>query len=100
MEVVAHGADKNNLNDEVVISVQDKDIFGEIGWLFQQQRTATVRSYGKSQVIRVNGDELRRYLHEHPRVGYLLMTQMAKHLAKNVTETSNLLKQVLWVHGI
>ena len=100
VEVVAHGADKANVSDEVVISKQDKDIFGEIGWLFREERTATVRSYGTSKIIQVNGDSLRVFLEEQPKTGYKLMNHMAKHLARNVTQTSNLLKQVLWVHGI
>lgn len=100
VEVVAHGADKTKVSEEVVISKQDKNIFGEIGWLFQEERTATVRSYGASKIIQVNGILLRRYLATHPHAGYVMMTHMAKHLARNVTQTSNLLKQVLWVHGI
>ena len=64
---------------------------------FQEKRTATVRSYGSSKIVQVNGDNLRRYLADHPDAGYRLMTHMSHHLARTVTETSNLLKQVLWL---
>ena len=97
IEIVAKGKDPTKVSEEVVISKQDKDIFGEIGWLFQEKRTATVRSYGSSKIVQVNGDNLRRYLADHPDAGYRLMTHMSHHLARTVTETSNLLKQVLWL---
>ena len=100
VEVVANADGNQNVTDELVISKKDKDIFGEIGWLCQQERTATVRSYGSCKIIKVDGDSLRVYLKEHPEAGMNVMHRMAVILAQSLAETSNLLKQLLWVNGI
>lgn len=100
VEVVANADGNKNVTEELVISKKDKDIFGEIGWLCQQERTATVRSYGESHIIKVDGNSLQIYLDEHPAAGLKVMHRMAVLLAQSLAETSNLLKQLLWVNGI
>ena len=100
VEIVGNAQGSHNLSEEVVISKKEKDVFGEIGWLCHQQRTATVRSYSKTRIIRVNGDALNRFLAEHPEAGYKVMRRMACVLAESLAETSSLLKQLLWANGI
>ena len=43
---------------EVVISKEDKDVFGEMAWLTKHCRTASVRCYGQVTAIRVDGHAL------------------------------------------
>jgi CRP-like cAMP-binding protein len=81
---------------EVVISRQDKDVFGEVGWLTGSPRTASVRCRGQVQAIRVDGRALAKYLANHRDLGYLLMRHIALTLARRMQGTDTLLKQILW----
>ena len=81
---------------EVVISKQDKDVFGEMGWLTNAPRTASVRCHGNVQAIRVDGRALNEYLNGHPEVGYIIMRYIALTLAQRMQGTDALLKQILW----
>ena len=100
VEVIANADGNHNTTEEVVISKKDKDVFGEIGWLCQQERTATVRSYGKTRIIQVHGESLNRYLEENTSAGFKVMRRMAMTLSHNLAETSSLLKQLLWANGL
>ncbi|HHJ80872.1 MAG TPA: cyclic nucleotide-binding domain-containing protein, partial [Candidatus Tenderia electrophaga] len=62
---------------EVVISKQDKDLFGEMGWLTNAPRTASVRCHGNVQAIRVDGQALSIFLDSHPDVGFIIMRHIA-----------------------
>ncbi len=81
---------------EVVISKQDMDVFGEMGWLTNAARTASVRCHGNVQAIRVDGRALNEYLNSHPEVGYIIMRCIALTLAQRMQGTDALLKQILW----
>jgi CRP-like cAMP-binding protein len=81
---------------EVVISRQDKNLFGEISWLTSRKRTATVRCHGDVEAIQINGEQLNRYMESDPMAGYHIMRRIAVLLADSLEDTSNLLKQILW----
>lgn len=81
---------------EVVISKEDKDVFGEMGWLTNAPRTASVRCHGNVQAIRVDGRALNKYLDSHTELGYAMMTHVAQTLAQRMQGTDALLKQILW----
>ncbi len=81
---------------EVVISKQDKDLFGEMGWLTNAPRTASVRCHGSVQAIRVDGRALSKYLDSHPEVGFIIMRHIALTLSQRMQGTDALLKQILW----
>jgi len=81
---------------EVVISHEDKDVFGEVGWLAGAPRTASVRCRGPVQAIRVDGRALTKYIASHHDLGYLLMHHIALTLARRMQGTDTLLKQILW----
>ena len=98
VEVVSRDSDL--VSGEAVISKHDKDLFGEIGWLTNRRRTATVRCAGPVEVIRIDGVALQNYVEMNPQVGYRVMRRMAIMLSHNLAETSNLLKQILWNNNI
>jgi len=98
IEIVSR--DSELISDEVVISKNEKDLFGEIGWLTNRKRTATVRCAGTVEVIRIDGVALRNYVEVNTHVGYIVMRRMAINLSYNLAETSNLLKQILWNNNI
>lgn len=98
IEIVSRDSDL--ISDEVVISKNEKDLFGEIGWLTNRKRTATVRCAGTVQVIRIDGVALRNYVEVNTQAGYKVMRRIAIMLSHNLAETSNLLKQILWNNNI
>ena len=81
---------------EVVISKEDKDVFGEMGWLTDAPRTASVRCHGNVHAIRVDGRALNEYLNSHTELGYVIMKHVAQTLAQRMQGTDALLKQTLW----
>lgn len=94
VEIVSNGNAVTSA--EVVISKQDKDVFGEMGWLTNAPRTASVRCHGNVQAVRVDGLALREYLNSHPEVGYIVMRHIALTLSQRMQGTDVLLKQILW----
>jgi len=94
VEIVSRGSPITS--GEVVISKQDKDVFGEMGWLTNAARTASVRCHGNVQAIRVDGRALNEYLNSHTDLGYIMMRHVAQTLAQRMQGTDALLKQILW----
>ena len=81
---------------EVVLSKRDNDLFGEIGWLLKKKRTATVRCIGDVEAIRIDGENFMQFLENHPDVGFHVMRNMSVLITNRLSETNNLLKQILW----
>ena len=83
-------------SDEVSLSRQDKEIFGEISWLTQRKRTATIRCLGEVDAISIDGHQFMVYLDQHPQVGFSVMKNIALLLADRLNQADSLLKQILW----
>jgi CRP-like cAMP-binding protein len=84
------------ISNEVVISKNQKELLGEVSWLNNDERTATVRCRGPVEVIRVDGDQLKNYIEKNHEVGYLIMRQIAILLSLRLSATNTVLKQILW----
>ena len=87
-------------SDEVSLSRQDKEIFGEISWLTQRKRTATIRCLGEVDAICIDGRRFMLYLDKHPQVGFSVMKHIALLLADRLNHADSLLKQILWNSNI
>ena len=87
-------------SEEVSLSRQDKEIFGEISWLTQRKRTATIRCLGDVDAVCIDGRQFMRYLDTHPDVGFSVMKNIALLLADRLNHTDGLLKQILWNSNI
>ncbi len=81
---------------EVVLSKQDKNIFGEVGWLTDQPRTATIRANGVVEAVKIDGKQLMAYMENNPNIGFILARRIARLLAQRLKFTDDLLKQILW----
>jgi len=81
---------------EVVLSSENKEVFGEISWLTNARRTASVRCHGNAEVIRVDGKKLMSYLEANPEAGFIITRRIAELLSKRMEESNRLLKQILW----
>lgn len=104
--VLCHGtveiisSSSNITSDEVSLSRQDKEIFGEISWLSQRKRTATIRCLGEVDAICIDGRQFMEYLDQHPAVGFSVMKHVALLLADRLNRADSLLKQILWNSNI
>ncbi len=88
--------ENKNVSSEIVISKENKVILGEISWLSNGARTASVRCIGEVEAIRIDGQQLMGYLAHNPEAGYKVMHFIGVLLAKRLVSTDNLLKQLLW----
>ena len=98
VEIVSNNTDTTS--GEIVLSHEDKEIFGEIGWLTNAKRTASVRCYDGVEVIRIDGDNLMQYLEVNPEVGFIITRRIAETLSQRMEESDRLLKQILWNKSI
>lgn len=85
---------------EAVLSREDKELLGEVSWLLNVRRTATVKAVGEVEVIRVNGPRFMSYLERNPEIGFRVMRRIARQIASRLNESDNLLKQILWNSNI
>lgn len=83
-------------SEEIVLSNEDKDILGEIGWLGNGQHSASVKCQGNVEAIRVDGKRLTAFIDKHPETGALIYKKIATLLADRLMSTDTLLKQILW----
>jgi len=97
VEIVSNGS--NMTSGEVSLSKNDKDIFGEVGWLCNGRRTATVRAIGDVEAICIDGQHLKTFLFDHPHTGVKFLFNISKTLAERLDTTNGLLKQLLWNTG-
>jgi NTE family protein len=85
---------------EAVLSREQKEVLGEISWLLNVRRTATVKALRETEAIEINGTKLDNYLKQHPETGYVVMSRIAKLIASRLQESDTLLKQILWNSNI
>lgn len=83
-------------SSEAIISQQDKELFGEISWISGRKRTASVRCIGEVEAIRIDGEKFMAYLQNHPETGFLVMRTITMLVATSLSNTDQLLKQILW----
>ena len=94
VEIVSNNS--NRISNEIVLSKEQKEIFGEISWLTNAKRTASVRCHGQVDAIRIDGKALMNYLEERPEAGFRITRKVATLLSQRMEDTDKLLKQVLW----
>ncbi len=85
-----------NISSEVVISHQEKDLFGEIAWITREKRTASVKTHGPSDVVRINGDKLDEFILSNPKAGCVILRNVSRSLCERIKGNNILIKQILW----
>jgi len=85
-----------NISSEVVISHQEKDLFGEIAWVTREKRIASVRTHGAAEIIRINGEWLDSFIDDNPKVGCKILRNVSMALCQRIKGNNTLIKQILW----
>lgn len=85
---------------EAVLSREHKELLGEVSWLLNVRRTATVKAVGEVEAIKVNGPRFMSFLERKPEIGFRVMRRIARLIAGRLNESDNLLKQILWNSNI
>lgn len=98
VEIVSN--DTSIISNEVVLSKEDNELFGEISWLTNGKRTASVRCKGDVEVIRIDGQALMEFLENNTEIGFLIMRRIALIISERMEKTDSLMKQILWNKGL
>lgn len=94
VEIVSNDTDR--ISGEVVLSKEDKDLYGELSWLTGCRRTASARCRGEVEAIQVNGRALMQYLNSDKIVGFSVLNRISLILASRLALSDSLIKQLLW----
>ncbi|OOZ38759.1 hypothetical protein BOW53_14275 [Solemya pervernicosa gill symbiont] len=94
VEIVSN--DTNMISGEVVLSKEDKDLYGELALLTGCKRTASVRCRGDVDAIRINGEALMNILTKDAEIGFKVLHRIALILAQRLEQSDSLIKQLLW----
>jgi len=81
--------------EEVIYTMRDGQIFGELALVDGSPRSATVRAEEDVLTCVYDYDLLNALLNEHPRIGYLLMRNIASIISARVRNTNMLWRNSL-----
>jgi len=81
--------------EEVIYSMREGQIFGEIALVDGSPRSATVRAEDDVEVLKFEFQKLSALLDERPRIGYLMMRNIASIIATRVRNTNMLWRNSL-----
>jgi len=81
--------------EEVIYTMRDGQIFGELALVDGSPRSATVRAEEDLTTCTYDYDKLNKLLDEHPRIGYLLMRNVASIISTRVRNTNMLWRNSL-----
>ena len=98
VEIVSN--DTSIISNEVVLSSEDNELIGEISWLTNGKRTATVRCKGDVEAVRIDGQALMEFLGKNTDIGFLIMRRIALIISGRMERTDSLMKQILWNKGL
>ncbi|WP_455198686.1 cyclic nucleotide-binding domain-containing protein [Kaarinaea lacus] len=69
----------------IIHTVESGEVFGEIGFINQQKRTATAIATGTSILLQIETDEFQKMLEKHPRISFTIMRNITLSLADHIT---------------
>ena len=75
----------DKLNKRLTV-LKSSDIFGEMGLLRNRRRSAQVTAYSDLKVLKVNQQKLFQLFVNNPRLGYIIMKNLASILSDRIME--------------
>ena len=83
------------LKEEIVYTMHDGQIFGELSLVDGSPRSASVKAQNKVRTCRFDFDILNELLEKKPRIGYLLMKNIAVIISARIRNTNMLWRNSL-----
>lgn len=71
-------------NQGPIHSLSPGELFGEIGLISQQNRTATAIARAPSVLLRIDGDVFQELLAREPRISFMIMRNITLNLANHI----------------
>lgn len=71
-------------NQGPIHSLKPGELFGEIGLISQQDRTATAIARAPSLLLQINGDVFQELLAREPRISFFIMRNITLNLANHI----------------
>lgn len=69
----------------IIHTVEPGEVFGEIGFINQQKRTASAIATGTSILLQIESDAFHQMLEKHPRISFTIMRNITLSLADHIT---------------
>lgn len=80
------------------------ELFGELGLFEDQSRSASVMAISDGQLIEIDGEQLSRYMDDHPETGYLVLKELFGTVIGRLSKANRRIEYLLgWglkAHGI
>jgi len=86
VELQASRIDSDDILNKRLAVLKSSDIFGEIGLLKSHRRTAKVSAYSDLNVLKINQKKLFQLFIYNPRLGYIIMKNLAGILSDRIME--------------
>ena len=77
---------------KVIAQIKDGDFFGELAAFWDWGRTATVTTRTPTYLLEIAGEKLEDLMEKNPHIGYPIMYEMARELAKRGQESKEIIK--------
>lgn len=87
--ILKSGAVDVVVDDKIVTTLMTPGtIFGEIAYILDQQRTASIVARSDSKILRVTGEDLEDIVKSHPKIAAKIMVTLAKRLEQTTQKLS------------
>jgi len=86
VELQASQIDSDDKLNKRLTVLKSSDVFGEMGLLRKQRRSAQVSAYSDLTVLKVNQKKLFQLFVYNPRLGYMIMKNLAAILSDRIME--------------
>jgi CRP-like cAMP-binding protein len=86
VELQASQIDSDDKLNKRLAVLKNSDVFGEMGLLRKRRRSAQVSAYSDLTVLKVNQKKLYQLFVYNPRLGYIIMKNLASILSDRIME--------------
>ena len=86
VELQASQIDSDDKLNKRLAVLKSRDVFGEMGLLRKRRRSAQVSAYSELTVLKVNQKKLFQMFVYNPRLGYMIMKNLAAILSDRIME--------------
>ena len=86
VELQASQIDSDDKLNKRLAVLKSRDVFGEMGLLRKRRRSAQVSAYSELTVLKVNQKKLFQLFVYNPRLGYMIMKNLAAILSDRIME--------------